>query len=38
MASKIATPYSYNVEKDFLEWEAAITDRDALQGITEWQS
>jgi hypothetical protein len=38
LAGKTAAPYSYNFEQDFLEREAAITDRDALQGITEWQS
>ena len=38
LAGKIAAPISYNIEQDFLEWEAAITDPDALQGITKWQS
>ena len=33
---RIPDPYSYEVEKDDFEWEAAITDRAALEEISEW--
>lgn len=33
---KIQDPFSYQVEKDDWEWEAAITDRVALEEISQW--
>jgi len=33
---KITNPFSYSVEKDDWEWEAAITDRAALEEISQW--
>ena len=34
-SGKIEDPYSYEVEKDDWEWEAAITDLAALEEISE---
>jgi hypothetical protein len=33
---KIEDAYSYPVEQDYLEWEAATTDLEALQDIWQW--
>ena len=33
---KIPGPFSYEVEKDDWEWEAAITDRASLEEISQW--
>ena len=33
---KIPDPFSYDVEKDDWEWEAAVTDRAALEEISQW--
>jgi hypothetical protein len=33
---RIRDPYSYEVEKDDLEWEAAVTDRAVLEEILQW--
>ncbi len=33
---KIPDPYSYEVEKDDLEWEAATTDLETLEEISQW--
>ena len=35
-AGKIAEPYSYSVEKDDREWEAAVTDVAALEELAQW--
>ncbi len=35
-AGKIPTPNAYPVEKDYWEWEAAITDMRALEELAEW--
>ncbi|MBI4631926.1 MAG: hypothetical protein HY740_09490 [Chloroflexi bacterium] len=32
----VAEPYSYTVEKDYLEWEAATTDTTALTEMSQW--
>ena len=32
---EIAEPYSYPVEKDYWEWEAAITDRTKLEKLQD---
>jgi len=34
---KIEDPYSYEVEKDDMEWEAAISDLETLKEISQWQ-
>jgi hypothetical protein len=33
---KIEDAYSYPVEQEYLEWEAAVTDLEALQEIVQW--
>jgi hypothetical protein len=33
---KIQNPFSYEVEKDEREWEAAVTDQAALEEIMQW--
>ncbi|MEW6405922.1 MAG: hypothetical protein AB1649_29390 [Chloroflexota bacterium] len=33
---KIQDPYSYEVEKDDWEWEAAVTDLETLEEISRW--
>ena len=33
---QIKDPYSYDVEKDDFEWEAAISDRTVLEEISQW--
>jgi hypothetical protein len=33
---KIQDPYAYEVEKDDWEWEAATTDLEALEEISQW--
>ncbi len=33
---KIQDPFSYEVEKDDWEWEAAITDLETLEEISQW--
>ncbi|MBI5840829.1 MAG: hypothetical protein HZB19_12070 [Chloroflexi bacterium] len=33
---QIKDPYSYEVEKDDFEWEAAISDRTVLEEISQW--
>ncbi|MDO9299852.1 MAG: hypothetical protein Q7T89_00650 [Anaerolineales bacterium] len=33
---RIEDPFSYEVEKDDFEWEAAITDLAALEEISQW--
>ncbi len=33
---RIKDPDSYEVEKDDWEWEAAITDQEALEEISQW--
>jgi hypothetical protein len=33
---RISDPYSYEVETDDFEWEAAITELKALEEISEW--
>ena len=33
---RIKEPFSYEVEKDDFEWEAAITDRAVLEEISQW--
>lgn len=33
---RIEYPFSYEVEKDDFEWEAAITDLAALEEISQW--
>ncbi len=33
---KIEDPYSYEVEKDDFEWEAAMTDLETLEEISQW--
>jgi hypothetical protein len=33
---KIQEPFSYEVEKDDWEWEAAITDLETLEEISQW--
>ena len=33
---KIQDPYSYEVEKDDWEWEAATTDLETLEEISQW--
>ena len=33
---QIKNAFSYEVEKDDWEWEAALTDRAALEEISEW--
>ncbi len=33
---KIQDPYSYEVEKDDWEWEAAVTDMESLEEISRW--
>ena len=35
-ADKITNPYSYSVEKDYWEWEAAVTDAKALEELSQW--
>jgi len=35
-AGKIEDAYSYPVEQDFLEWEAAVTDLTMLQDVVQW--
>ena len=35
-AGKISEAYSYSVEKDDLEWEAAVTDVAALEELNQW--
>ena len=35
-AEKIANAYSYAVEKDYWEWEAAVTDARALEELGQW--
>ncbi|MFZ5819047.1 MAG: hypothetical protein ACOYYJ_04015 [Chloroflexota bacterium] len=32
----IHDPYSYEVEKDDFEWEAAVTDLETLEEISQW--
>lgn len=32
---EIANPYSFDVEEDYWEWEAAITDKAKLENIQE---
>jgi len=32
---KVTEPYSYTVEKDYLEWEAATTDTTALVEMSQ---
>ncbi|HPP63364.1 MAG TPA: hypothetical protein PKV01_09050 [Anaerolineales bacterium] len=32
----IQDPYSYEVEKDDREWEAALTDLKALEELSQW--
>ncbi|MDO9131328.1 MAG: hypothetical protein Q7U34_15835 [Anaerolineales bacterium] len=33
---RIANPFSYDVEKDNWEWEAALTEREGLREIAQW--
>lgn len=33
---RIQNPYSYEVEKDDFEWEAAISDLAILEDISQW--
>jgi len=33
---RISDPFSYEVEKDDFEWEAAVTDLNALEEISQW--
>jgi hypothetical protein len=33
---KIEDAYSYPVEQEYLEWEATVTDLEALQEIVQW--
>lgn len=33
---KIGNKYSYEVEKDYWEWEAALTRQKSLEKIKEW--
>jgi hypothetical protein len=33
---RVKDPYSYEVEKDDFAWEAAITELDALEEISQW--
>jgi len=35
-AGQIPKAYSYDVEKDYQEWEAAITDLAALEELSTW--
>ncbi|MEW5830304.1 MAG: hypothetical protein AB1846_15560 [Chloroflexota bacterium] len=35
---KIEDPYSYPVEMDYMEWEAAVSDLEELQDILKWQA
>jgi hypothetical protein len=35
-AEKISGKYSYEVEQDYLTWESAITDVNALNELAEW--
>jgi hypothetical protein len=37
-AEDIPDSYSYEVEQDYLYWEAAIGDRKALQELAKWQA
>lgn len=32
----IYDPYSYEIEKDDFEWEAAVTDLETLEEISQW--
>ncbi len=33
---KIEDAYSYPIEQDYFEWEAAVTDLEMLQEILQW--
>lgn len=33
---QIKEPYSYEVEQDDFEWEAAVSDRTTLEEISQW--
>jgi len=33
---RVKDPYSYEVEQDGFEWEAAITELDALEEVSQW--
>jgi len=35
-AKRIANAYSYAVERDYWEWEAAVTDAQALEELAQW--
>ena len=35
-AGTVSNPYSYPVEKDYWEWEAATTDASALDELSQW--
>jgi hypothetical protein len=35
-AGKISNAYSYQVESDYWEWEATVTDLARLEELTEW--
>lgn len=37
-AEGIPDSYSYEVEQDYLYWEAAIGDRKALRELAKWQA
>lgn len=37
-ADEIPNSYSYEVEQDYLFWEAAVTDRKALRELAKWQA
>ncbi len=37
-ADEIPDSYSYEVEQDYLYWEAAIGDRKALRKLAKWQA
>jgi hypothetical protein len=37
-ADEIADSYSYEVEQDYLYWEAAMGDLKALRKIAKWQA
>jgi hypothetical protein len=37
-AEEILDSYSYEVEQDYLYWEAALSDRKAFRKLAKWQA